>query len=158
MAKYVTIIGRAEEIDIVGTALGIPAKVDTGAYRSSIHAGDIKIVEKDGAKQLKFSILGHKNAVIKRDLAVADFTQVNVRSSNGHEQTRYEVKLKVKLANKIFTTSFSLTDRDNNIFPVLIGRTALNRRFIVDVAKSSVKMDKLLSTFGLDEKGFGEEV
>jgi len=71
MAKYVTIIGRAEEIDIVGTALGIPAKVDTGAYRSSIHASDIKIVEKALAEKdpdltvlIKFSKALEKSSVV----------------------------------------------------------------------------------------------
>ncbi len=158
MAKYQVIIGRAEEIDIVGVALGVPSKIDTGAYRSSIQASGIRVAQIEGVPTLKFSILGHKNAVIKRDMETTEFDEVLVRSSNGHEETRYEVKLKIKLANKVFKTSFTLADRSKNIFPILIGRAALNRRFIVDTVKNSVKIDDLLMTFGLDKDELGEEI
>ena len=156
MARYVTIIGRSEEIDIVQVALSVPAKVDTGAYRSSIHAGDIKVVDKNGQKVLRFSILGHKNAVIKRDIESTDFHEVAVRSSNGQAEKRYEVKLKIKLANKVFKTSFSLSDRANNLYPVLIGRTALNNRFIVDVSKSAVKVERMLKAVNIKPSDFEE--
>lgn len=157
MANYQVIIGRAEEIDIVGVALGVPAKIDSGAYRSCIHASGIKVVTVDGVKTLRFSILGHKNAVIKRELESTDFSEVFVKSSNGLAETRYEVKLKIKLANKVFKTSFSLTDRENNLYPILIGRTALQRRYLVDVTKSNIKIDKLLTPFGIRLADFDEE-
>lgn len=156
MAKYQVIIGRAEEVDIVGVALGVPAKIDTGAYRSSIHAGNVKVIDVDGVKTLRYSILGHRNAVIRRDLETTDFSEVEVKSSNGLKETRYEVKLKIKLANKLFTTSFSLTERTTNLYPILIGRTALLRRYLVDVAKSSVRVDKLLTSFGVEPSDFEE--
>lgn len=149
MAKYQVIIGRAEEIDIVGVALGVPAKIDTGAYSSSIHATKIKEVVKDGKKVLTFSIFGHKNAPITRDLTAETFGTVEVRSSNGHAAERYWVKLKVKIANKVFFAVFTLTERSENVFPVLIGRSALSGRFIVDSSRSGVKMEPLLNSFGL---------
>lgn len=149
MAKYQVIIGRAEEIDIVGVALGVPAKIDTGAYSSSIHATKIKVVTIDGKKVLKYSIFGHKNAPITRDLTADTFGTVEVRSSNGHAQDRYWVKLKVKIANKVFFAVFTLTERSENVFPVLIGRSALSKRFIVDSSRSGVKMEPLLNSFGL---------
>ena len=156
MANYQVIIGRAEEVDIVGVALAVPAKIDTGAYRSSIHAGGIKIVDVNGVKTLRYSILGHKNAIIKRDLETTDFSEVEVTSSNGLSEVRYEVKLKIKLANKLFKTSFSLTSRENTLFPILIGRTALQRRYLVDVTKTSVRLDRLLKTFGVKPNDFEE--
>lgn len=156
MAKYQVIIGRAEEVDIVGVALGVPAKIDTGAYRSSIHASDIKVVTVNGVKTLKFSILGHQNAVIKRPLETDEFSEVEVTSSNGQSETRYEVKLKIKLANKVFKTSFSLSERENTLFPILIGRTALVRRFLVDVARTSVRIDGMLKSFSRLPSDFEE--
>lgn len=156
MAKYQVIIGRSEEIDVVGTSLGVPAKIDTGAYRSSIHATNIKKRVVEGKEVLTFSLFGHKNAPIKRDLQSSDFNEVTVRSSNGQTEVRYEVKLKIKLANKIFTTSFSLSDRSNNLYPVLIGRTALSTRFLVDVAKTSLKIEQLLRSFSVTPKDFEE--
>ena len=156
MAKFQVIIGRAEEVDLVGVALGVPAKIDTGAYRSAIHASGIKVVSVDGVKTLKFSILGHKNAVIKRDLESTDFSEVEVTSSNGQTEKRYEVKLRIKLANKVFRTSFSLSDRGKTLYPILIGRTALAGRYLVDSAKTSIKVDSLLKNFGQKPGEFEE--
>ena len=152
MAKYTVIIGRSEEIDVVGTAMGIPAKIDTGAYRSSIHASDIKVTKnKEGVAELKYNLLGHPCSPVKRPMATTDFAVVTVRSSTGHEQERYEVKLKVKLGNKVFTTSFSLSDRTNNVFPVLIGRKTMQNRYLVDVSKTNVNRQQLLKDFGVTE-------
>src|SRR3989337_1551760 len=97
MARYQMIIGRSEEVDFVDTALNIPAKIDTGAFRSSIHAKNIKVVEKDGTKTLQFTILGHPCSAIPRELETTEFEKVNVRSSNGVEEERFAVRLKIKL-------------------------------------------------------------
>ncbi len=156
MAKYQVIIGRAEEIDLVGVALGVPAKIDTGAYRSAIHASDVRVVVVDGVKTLKFSVLGHKNAVIKRDLESTEFSEVEVTSSNGQSEERYEVKLRIKLANKVFKTSFSLSDRSKTLYPILVGRTALGGRYLVDSARTSIKVDSLLKNFGQRPGDFEE--
>ncbi len=150
MAKYQVIIGRAENIDIVGTALGVPAKVDTGAFRSSIHASDVKeVTSASGDKILKFNILGHKCAPIKRPVEASRYDVIMVKSSNGDVEKRYEVTLKIKIGSKIFNTSFTLADRASNVFPILIGRKALKGRFIVDPARASVNRIELRRDFGL---------
>ncbi len=149
MAKFQIIIGRAEEIDIVGTALGVPARIDTGAFRSSIHATDIKEITKDGIKQLQFSILGHTCAPVARKIVAPEYNVVSVRSSNGEVSDRFAVTLKVKIGPKIFNTSFSLSDRNQNVFPILVGREALNGRFIVDSNKTSVSKASLVKQFGI---------
>ena len=150
MARYTVIIGRSEIVDIIGTALDIPAKVDTGAYRSSIHASDVKIKkDADGNDVLSFSILGHPCSSVKRELQTSDFDMVRVRSSNGQEQDRYEVKLKIKLGNKIFTTSFSLADRSSNLFPILIGRKTMKNRYLVDATLTNVNKQQMINDFGI---------
>ncbi len=150
MAKYQVIIGRAEEVDIVGTVLDVPAKIDTGAFRSSIHATNIREATVDGKKVLKFAILGHRCAPVKYDITTERYENIVVRSSNGEESDRYEVSLKIKIGPKIFMASFSLYDRSNNVFPILIGREALKYRFLVDAAKTSVARMKLSKEFGLE--------
>jgi len=151
MARYTVIIGRSEPADIVGVALAVPVKVDTGAYRSSIHASEIKLIkDENGDKVLSFNILGHPCSPIKRAMRVNEFDTVTVRSSNGQEQDRYEVKLKIKLGNKIFTTSFSLADRSYNMFPVLIGRKTMKGRYLVDVDVSNVNKQQMVKDFGVN--------
>lgn len=149
MAKYQVIIGRSEYVDFVGVSLGVPAKIDTGAFRSAVHATNIKeVTDKDGNTVLRFNLFGHKCAPIKRPVEVSRYDKLAIKSSNGKVENRYEVTLKIKVGPKVFNTSFTLANRKNTVFPVLIGRKALSGRFVVDTAKSSIKRQKLLQDFG----------
>ena len=149
MAKYPVIIGRAEYIDIVDTALSVPAKIDSGAFRSSIHAQNIKVKTKDGVKILSCDLLGHPCSPVLRKYQTENFTKVNVTNSFGQEEMRYEVSLKVKLGPKKFVTSFTLADRSNNLYPILAGRMLLKNRYFIDVSKSTVDRIKLKKEFGI---------
>jgi hypothetical protein len=151
MQRYSVIIGRAEPVDIVGLTLDVPAKIDSGAYRSSIHASDIKVKKTDGGEVLTCKLLGHPCAAVQRPFSTTDFDTVKVRSSNGHEETRYEVKLRIKLGNKNFNTSFSLADRSDNLFPILIGRKALKSRFLIDASKTNIQRQRLMKDYGITE-------
>lgn len=144
MSKYAVIIGRFEHVDIMEKAESVPAKIDTGAYRSAIHATDIEIIsDKKGAKVLRFNILGHPVYRQSMQMETKQFNIRKVRNSTGHTSDRYEITLRIKLGYKIFRASFTLVDRSNNVFPVLIGRKVLNKRFIVDTDKSGVNRKEL---------------
>jgi hypothetical protein len=145
MPKYQIIIGRSENIDFTGVSLGVPAKIDTGAFRSSVHASSIKETKnKDGETVLKFNMFGHPSAPVKRPMEVSRYDKLAVRSSNGEVEDRYEVTLKIKIGPRVFNTSFTLADRSSNVFPVLIGREALKGRFMVDPSRTSVKRLELI--------------
>lgn len=156
MSKYPVIIGRFEYIDVIDALTAIPAKMDTGANRSSIHATNIKEVTQNGKKLLKFSLLGHPAHPESYNLSTNEYTQIEVKSSNGHVTKRYEVKLKIKLGYKIFIASFTLADRSGNVFPVLVGREALRKRFIIDPDRAGVKRSEI--KFALDKASNKEEI
>ncbi len=149
MSKYNVIIGRTEQLDIPGVVLNVPAKIDTGAYRSAIHCKNIKLASKNGEKLLKVELLGHPCSPVVYPMEFQEFEKAMVTNSFGHEEERYEVRLRVKLGPKVFTTSFTLADRSNNLFPVLVGRKMLKNRFIVDVSKAGVDRIKLKKDFGI---------
>lgn len=137
--KYKTILGRAEPMTLVDFAVAsLPAKVDTGAYRSAIHASNVRL-SKDG-KTLHFELMnGHPNFKGKLDeMTATEFRMVEIESSLGHAEKRYEVKLKVNIGDKTFKAGFTLANRGMKDFPILIGRTLLNRRFMVDTAITNV--------------------
>lgn len=156
MSKYPVIIGRFEYIDVVGVLDSIPSKMDTGANRSSIHATHIREVKQNGTKLLIFKLLGHPAHTESYELTSDEFTQIEVKSSNGHITKRYEVKLKIKLGYKIFNASFTLADRSGNVFPVLVGREALRKRFIVDPDRTGVKRSEI--KLALDKASCKEEI
>lgn len=122
------IIGANTFIEIEGIK-NIPAKIDTGADSSSVHAENISVSE-DGT--LTFEIFGKK-------ISTKDFKVAIVRSSNGDEEIRYRAPLSVKIGKKKIKSFFSLSDRSKNIFPVLIGRKTIKNKFVVDVSKVEVE-------------------
>lgn len=150
------IIGRSETLSFVDTlAQRVPAKTDTGAYRSSVHATNI--VLEDGV--LSFTLLGGHpvcGAMAQR-MSTDTFKKVTVANSFGHEEERYEVKLKVKLGPKVFHARFTLADRSKKIYPILLGRKLLNHRFLVDSAETSLDRVTLKKQYGIDFPNDEEE-
>lgn len=150
------VIGRSELLSFVDAdAPRVPAKTDTGAYRSAVHASNISVV--DGV--LRFELLGGHPVcgTLSKQLETEDFTQVTVANSFGHEEQRYEVKLKVKLGPKIFHARFTLADRSKKIYPVLLGRKLLNHRFLVDSSETSLDRITLKKQYGIDFPADEEE-
>jgi hypothetical protein len=150
MPKYQVIIGRFEHLDVVSYALDVPAKIDTGAFRSAIHARNIKIAKKGGKETLTCDLLGHKVSPVMRPFETTQFSKVTITNSFGKDEERYEVLLKVKLGPKVITTSFTLADRSNNLFPILVGRKMLKGRYLVDVSRSGVDRIKLKKEYGIN--------
>lgn len=156
MSKYPVIIGRFEYVDTTGELVRIPAKIDTGAKRSAIHASNIKMVKQGSKEVLHFTLLGHPAYPHTLKLSTSDFQVVDVLSSSGHKTRRYVVKLPIKLGYKNFKTSFTLSDRSLHVFPVLLGREALRKRYIVDVDRAGVVREELKKA--LDKSINSEEI
>ena len=141
------LLGRRELIDFPGFALGgVEAKVDTGAYTSALHCTDIRVEAAAGHRPvLRGRLLdpGHVGAD-GHPLAFADFVLRDIRSSNGEVQERYVIRAVVQLYGKNFETEFSLSDRSDMKYPVLLGRSLLRQgRFVVDVAKRNLSYKAL---------------
>ena len=164
MAKYKSIIGRAESIDFPEILLvDVPAKIDTGAYFSAIHATDIKEVTRNGKKKLKFTLLGnHSSFTYSREMEISHYSIKLIENSFGTKQHRYLIQLKVKLAGKVFITDFTLADRGGKVFPILLGRTFLNRRFMVDTDMANIDRkllkEKLRDWLAKDDMSDDEEI
>jgi len=125
------IIGRADRLDLPELGyLGIPAKVDTGAKTSAIWATDVH--ERDGV--LAFTLFGPGNPhYTGEEIFVRNFGRVVVASSIGAEQGRYKVVMLTRLRGKKVRAGFTLADRSQQAYPVLIGRNVLRGKFLVDV-------------------------
>ena len=117
------------------------AKVDTGAYTSAIHCTDIHIETRPGQRpRLVVNLLdpGHEGAD-GRPLAFENFALRDIRSSNGEVQERYVIRAVVQLYGEALEAEFSLSDRSDMKYPVLLGRSLLREgRFIVDVARRNL--------------------
>lgn len=158
------VIGRAELLHFTGYDIAdIPAKIDTGAYRSAVHASDIKL--KNKGKTLSFKLLGGHPVCGKlaAEIETDNFNEVWISNSFGHREKRFEVKLRVKLGPKVFIATFTLADRSKKIYPILLGRKLLSGRFLVDTSISDINRVELKKTYNIEfpkdeEEGRPEEL
>lgn len=140
MADDKRIIGRAEIIDIPDWDLyGIKAKIDTGAYTSSLHCHHIERVRENGKEYVRFNLLDPSHETYNEKLLkLPIFKSKKVKSSNGVSEERFIVKTKLRLLDKELEAELSLTDRSEMRYPVLIGRKLIKGHFIVDVSKKNL--------------------
>lgn len=134
------LIGRKEDIDLPKLKLkDLDAKVDTGAYTSSLHCHHIKVKEIDGTKFLTFKLLDPEHASYQKKIfKFKNFERKYVKSSNGQKELRYVIKTTLRIYGIDIETEFSLTDRSSMKHPVLLGRKFINQGFIVDVSKKNI--------------------
>lgn len=132
------VIGRhAKVVFLDSGSAGVNAKVDTGADSSSVWASHLAM---DDNGTLRFILFDKRSPYYTgKEIAKKQYTVKVVRSSNGHEQIRYSVKLRVSIDGRRFLATFTLADRSRNIFPVLIGSRLLKNKFLVDVSQGIVE-------------------
>jgi hypothetical protein len=132
--KPLTVVGWRELVSLPELGLaGIPAKIDTGARTSSLHAHVLDDFVRAGERFVRFAVDWDG----ERRFCEAIHVDVRgVTSSNGDQQTRFVIKTPLIIGKIRFRAEISLADRSQMQFPMLIGRTALRRRMVVDSGHS----------------------
>lgn len=124
----------------------IKTKVDTGARTSALHAWDIESFERDGAAWVRFKVhpLQRNNRqVIACEAAVID--RRAVRNTGGKAEMRYVIVTGVTLGNVSWPIEVTLTNRDKMGFRLLLGRSAVKNRFLIDAGRSYLGAKTLVS-------------
>lgn len=126
------IIGEAEYVYLGAEQVRLAARIDTGAETSSLGAKEITPYERDGKKWVRFKVKdprSGKEATLER----RQRRTVKIKRHNAESEKRYVVSIPVKLGSIDRETDFTLTDRSNFEFTVLIGRNFLKGKAVVDV-------------------------
>ena len=120
--------------------LGVPAikaKVDTGARTSALHAFRVEPVTRDGVDWVRFWVHPQQRSHDEEVCCEAPVLDRRVvRDSGGHEELRYVIETTVRVGGEDIRAEATLTDRDSMRFRMLLGRTALRKRFLVDSGRS----------------------
>jgi len=142
----VIVLGRSDRVDLPDLGLqNIHAKVDTGAYTSSLHCSHAKVV--DG--KLEFVLLDEEHPEFTgMPFVVRKFVQREVRNSFGEAELRYVIKSRIRIHGRLIRAEFSLSNRGNLRFPVLLGRKILHHRFLIDVSKKNISYHHKLHSEG----------
>lgn len=136
-------IGWKEIVDLPELNIyGIPAKVDTGARTSVLHCSHIQLVKKGRKQFVRFRPLD-ESFDIQTDLYTFPFhSERRIRNSFGQEENRYVIHTAIHLHNQLYEIELSLRDRSGMEFPVLLGRSFIRRKFLVDVSKANLSIKK----------------
>ncbi len=138
-----SIIG-SEEWCVFG-ALGIPAikaRVDSGAKTSSIQAANAKVFGRGGQEYVKFEInplQDNRSINIQCEAKLVD--RRTVKSSSGIAEERFVIKTPVTIGADTFDIELTLANRDTMEFRMLLGREALNGRYMVNPADSFLQKE-----------------
>ncbi len=132
------VIGWREWVSLPDLAIAhIKAKVDTGAKTSALHAFYVQPFERDGMPWVRFGVHPLQSTaeqVIECEAPVKDVRRVT--DSGGHAEMRPVIETTLVLQGETRLIELTLTDRENMMFRMLLGRSALKRRFVVDSGKS----------------------
>ncbi len=138
--KKYKVVGWREWVSLPELGIDkIKAKVDTGARTSALHAFSLQPFKEGNKNKICFEIhplQRDTNHVVR---CVADIVDVRwVSDSGGHREERYVIHTPITIGNLTWPIEITLTERDSMLFRMLLGRSALRRRFRVNPARSFI--------------------
>lgn len=134
------VLGFIEDAFVGKLYLEMKAKLDTGADTSSLYARDVEVYKKSGKDSwVRFRVIGKDGRSIRYDQNVVSFVAIKLKT--GGTQRRPVIYLPLCVGGVKGLAEFTLADRENFDYQVLIGREFLASRVIVDSAATFAASD-----------------
>lgn len=124
--------------------IAVNAKIDTGARTSALHAFDLILREEENQTWAEFEIGPVQRSNEHRARVVKPVTSFRtIRSSTGHSQLRPVIRTTIVIGGRRYAIDVTLASRDLMGFRLLLGRTAVRRRFWIDPGRSYLGSPKV---------------
>lgn len=138
--KDLMTLGWREWVSLPDLGLGsIKAKVDTGARTSTIHAFSVRTFEQGGRERVEFLVHPFQKDTDTVVACQADILDRRVVSdSGGHKEERIIIETLLNIGDRSWPIEATLTSRDTMLFRMLLGRTAIKGKAVVNPARSYV--------------------
>jgi hypothetical protein len=114
----------------------IRAKIDTGARSSALHVDHLETFQSNGREWVRFTIATGLADASPLLVESTVHDRRPVTDSGGHVSERIFLLTRLVLAGQDYAAEINLTSRRNMLFPMLLGRTALARHFVINPARS----------------------
>lgn len=138
MADDDQVFGWVEKATLQPWDIEVKAKLDSGALTSSLDARDIEMFEQDDEEWVRFRLRLEDQAsgevfsdLIERPL----YRELSVRGAGGSDE-RPVVLLEVCMGDTIYEEQFSLRDREEMNYPLLLGRRTISHLGLLDVRET----------------------
>ena len=137
--KKKTLIGWREWVEFPELGIKqIKAKIDTGARTSALHAFNIETFKTvRGKNKIRFQIhpiQRNNNYILHCEADMLD--KRYVKNSGGDIEYRYIITTTLNMGYKSWLIELTLTNRDAMGFRLLLGRTAINKEFLINPHRS----------------------
>ena len=138
------VVGWLEKAYLPAYDFALRAKMDTGAKNSSIHAADMEYIAVEGKpprSHIRFRIVDTKgeSRVIEAEVArEVRIKRPSLEAEAPVTEARLEIELEVCLAGITKRIRVNLTDREGMNYHMILGRTALENHFLVDVSRTFI--------------------
>ncbi len=117
----------------------VKAKVDTGARTSTLHAFYVHSFVDKEIRRVRFGVHPYQGRTdIERHCLADVLDERDVTDSGGHRERRVFIRTAVVIGAQQLAIRMTLTDRDTMRFRMLLGRTAMRGRFVIDPRLSFV--------------------
>lgn len=133
------VFGWVEAVRIMPWNVKAKAKMDTGALTSSLHATDIERFEREGEEWVRFQVElenQDSDAVVSNNYELPVFRNVLITGAGDGQHRRAVVMMNICFGGIVHEEQFSLEDRSNLIYPVLIGRRTIQHLGVIDVTRT----------------------
>ncbi len=137
-AKEKYVFGWVEKIHVMDVGATAKAKMDSGALTSSIHATNVERYRLDGKKWVRFTVTLQDTETGKYVTKTLErpFVRAIRVSGAGGSDSRVVVSLPVCVGSTIMDEEFSLNNRADMIYGLLIGRRTMEHMGLLDVNKT----------------------
>lgn len=136
--RPLTVLGWREWLSLPDLNIGaIRAKIDSGARSSALHVEHLHTFWVDGVEWVEFGVRTgtEENVSLCRAPVLC---RRHVTDSGGHTTERVFIRTRLQLGRRRRWIRVNLTNRRNMQFPMLLGRSAMANRFVIDPARSYV--------------------
>ena len=138
LAAAEQVLGWVEKAYIPALGVTVKSKMDTGALTSSIHATDVERFKQDGEKWVRYTVTledPDSHDTVSKTLERRLLRRIKVTGAGGVDH-RLVVEMDVCFGDKVYKEQFSLSNRNDKIYGLLIGRRTLEHLGLLDVTRT----------------------